>query len=349
MEDRIRRALESAFGAHVAERSDLDNLGGHASLRIYWRIRMPENVFPRGERSLIAMVLPQSNDALKSEEGGSSAAPAPTELPFVSVQRYLARLGVRVPEIDLVDMELGVLLLEDLGDTMFENAILARTGDTESLYRSAIDLLVDFQRRAQADEVRDCICWEREFDAELLRWELDHYTEWGVDALEPSRLDPIRAEIAPLYDTIVERLLDLPQTLALRDFQSRNIMQKGDHWVIIDFQDALRGPFVYDLVALLRDSYVELPNDMVDRLVAYYAQADLPWNGNAADVALAFHLQTVQRKLKDAGRFIYIDRVKGNPDFLPYFEPSIGYVRNALARLPEIGSHPIWTSGLLPD
>ena len=48
----------------------------------------------------------------------------------------------------------------------------------------------------------------------------------------------------------------------------------------------------------------------------------------------AFNLQTVQRKLKDAGRFIFIDRVKGNPDFLPYYKSSITYVRQALEMLP---------------
>lgn len=349
MEQRIRAALGARFGSDVANRAHLTNLGGHASLRIYWRIRLGEPSFPRGDSSLMAMVLPQTDAALKSEEGGSSAEPAPTELPFVSVQRYLDGLGVRVPEVDFVDMDLGVLLLEDLGDTMFENVYHATAAEErEALYREAIDLLVDYQQRVLHDTERDCICWQKEFDAELLRWELDHYTEWGVDALfGADRLDPIRAEVGALYDSIVQQLRALPQTLSLRDYQSRNIMRKDDEWVIIDFQDALRGPFIYDLVALLRDSYIELAPDMVDRLVAYYADADLPWCADAADVAQAFHLQTVQRKLKDAGRFIFIDRVKKNPSFLPYYEPSLGYVRNALSRLPTVGGADVWARGLL--
>ncbi len=44
---------------------------------------------------------------------------------------------------------------------------------------------------------------------------------------------------------------------------------------------------------------------------------------------------TVQRKLKDAGRFVFIDRVKKNPSFLPYFEPSLAKVRASLARLTD--------------
>jgi len=108
-------------------------------------------------------------------------------------------------------------------------------------------------------------------------------------------------------------------------------------WVVIDFQDALVGPYVYDLVSLLRDSYIELPPDLVSELVDEYLRvgrgADLPWCDDPDAVRRAFHLQTVQRKLKDAGRFVYIDRETEHPEFLDYYEPSIRYVDTALRRL----------------
>jgi hypothetical protein len=102
--------------------------------------------------------------------------------------------------------------------------------------------------------------------------------------------------------------------------------------VLIDFQDALMAPPMYDLVALLRDSYIPLNQSTVDRLLTYYwrqAEGLLPFATEAA-MRQHFHLQTVQRKLKDAGRFIFIDRVKGNPGFLQWVEPTLGYVREAL-------------------
>lgn len=338
MEARIREALRTRFGAACAESASLENLGGHASLRIYWRITTKTDRFPRNESTLMAMVLPQGDAALGSEEGGSSDDPTPKELPFVSVHRYLARLGMPVPDIDFVDMNLGVLLLEDLGDTMFENVYLDNEKPVEALYREAIDLLIGFQVAVLDDGRKDCICWQKSFDRELLRWELDHYREWGLDEHYGSdALDPRREELDEIFDAIVDELLELPQTLVLRDYQSRNIMRKNGRWYLIDFQDALVGPFIYDLVALLRDSYIELEPDAVDRLVGYYGragrEAGLPWC--STDVHRAFHLQTLQRKLKDAGRFVFIDQVKGNSSFLSYYEPSIGYVRNALQHLDD--------------
>lgn len=343
MEDRIREALAKEFSALTATEAKLDNLGGHASLRIYWRIDLPSAEPSRGDTSLMAMVLPENADPRASEEGASSADEEVEEFPFVAMQEYLDRLGLRVPEIDFSDpFDLGVLLLEDLGDTMFEQVFLATPSDRhEALYEEAVDLLIDVQTRVEADDAdtnADAIWRHRAFDVELLRWELDHFTEWGLEALAGEEaVDPYRDRLDEAFDAIVAELLELPKTMALRDYQSRNIMRKNDEWVLIDFQDALVGPFCYDLVALLRDSYIELDPEMVDRLVDYYVEqasaAGLGWADDRDAVHRAFQLQTLQRKLKDTGRFVYIDQVKNNPDFLRYFEPSLGYVQAALDRV----------------
>lgn len=357
MEERIRAALEQLFDAEVAQQARLENLGGHASLRIYWRVHLPEGHWPRGEHTRMAMVLPDEANPLKSEEAESTDAAAPTELPFIDVHRLLEHMHLPVPAIDLVDMELGVLLLEDLGDRLFEHLYLDIVRDfgpdqgdlrlpTEQLYHRAINLLVEVQRAwrqtqyAHTADPPSSIAFERSFDRGLLRWELDHYREWGLQAqYGEDVLQDADAELTQWFDRLVEDLLELHPALVLRDFQSRNIMQKHGKFYLIDFQDALMGPFVYDLVALLRDSYIELPYVTVHRLVDYYtsqgAAAGLTWCDDPEVVQRAFNLQTVQRKLKDAGRFVYIDRVKGNPDFLPYYRPSIGYVRQALEMLPE--------------
>ncbi len=353
MEQRIRQTLTDIFDEEVARQATLDNLGGHASLRIYWRIHLPlelspPRVYPRGETTLMAMVLPEGLDPTASAEGQSSNAPAPEELPFVDVQRYLADIGMPVPAIDRVDMERGVLILEDLGDRLFEHAVLECDSDDEiaARYREAIDLLVKFQRAVLTDQKKytgsgegpPTIAFERAFDAETLRWELDHYLEWGLQAqLGEEVVAPFEDRLARCFDEIVAELFALPSALVLRDFQSRNIMMKSDTWILIDFQDALLGPFIYDLVALLRDSYIELPPELLEPLVDYYAsrgaEDGLPWCGEVSAVRRAFHIQTIQRKLKDAGRFIYIDRVKNNPDFLDYYGPSVQYVRHALSEL----------------
>ena len=365
--ERIQRALAERFDEHVAREAVLDRRGGHASLRIYWRIELPApssaRSFPRGDRVLRALVLPQAGPPSGAKAAPSNPRDDADAWPFVNVQRYLRRAGLAVPDVDHVDLERGVLLIEDLGEETFEDALLATTGlDVKKqeeppgplrgeaafqLYREVLDVVLKLHRAARRSlanasfgEAAQCVAFERSFDRDLVRWELDHYLEWGLQArLGEEAVEPHEQALADAFDRLTDELLALPQSLALRDLQSRNIMRKAGRWYLIDFQDALLGPFVYDLVALLRDSYVVLDDALVDDLLDYYveagARAELPWCDDADAVKRAFHLQTVQRKLKDAGRFIFVEREKGKAEFLPYYEPSVQYAQRALDELPD--------------
>ena len=111
-----------------------------------------------------------------------------------------------------------------------------------------------------------------------------------------------------------------------RDYQSRNLMWRGDRLTVIDFQDALRGPLVYDLVALLCDSYVDLDAALQDAMIAACAGGATRRRRAAAGVLCV----AAQRKLKDAGRFVFIDRVRKNPDFLRWYPQSLVYAGRAL-------------------
>lgn len=348
MEDRVRLALQDLFDPTTTSQAHLTCLGGHASLRIYWRVDVPAGAISARpmDTSLMAMVMPLDADLYGSEEGGQTDSQAQI-WPFEDVQQHLEAAGLPVPQLDNLRLDIGVVLLEDLGSTHFEDLYqqtlqlpVAEQFDAQlALYKRAIDLLIDAQVKLNTTpDLPETIAYKKSFDAELLRWELDHYTEWGLQAqYGEQNLKPYAERISTIYDQIVEELLSIPQTLVFRDYQSRNIMSKNGALHLIDFQDALLGPCVYDLVALLRDSYIALPNAMVNQLVAYYAaeghRRGLSWCENARQVKRWFDVQTVQRKLKDAGRFIFIDRVKNNPSFLQYYVPSLHYVHNALRQV----------------
>ena len=127
------------------------------------------------------MVMELGDNPLKSEEAAKGAAP--TELPFINVQRYLARAGASVPEIYRYDAERGLIYLEDLGDITFESRVLDAGDDVRGrYYRQAIDQLVALQRYAAAHPDPECVAFSRGFDYDLLKWELDHFREYGLEA-----------------------------------------------------------------------------------------------------------------------------------------------------------------------
>lgn len=317
--------MELATGAPAV--GAIVKLKGDASNRSYYRVGTPP-------QSHVVMVMPPGAKA--SEEAVSGEAPV--ELPFINVHRYLEKLGVRVPQIHRHDEAAGVLVLEDLGDVTFERALA--TSPPATMYRDAVRLLA--RLRAQAERQRDpsCLAFTRDFDETLYDWELHHFREWGLEAWSGKQPSPTeRHELDAIFRRIASRLAAAPRGFTHRDYQSRNLMVKGGELVVIDFQDALQGPRQYDLVALLRDSYVELDGELVDAMLDEYIiafEALTKERIDAASFKAFFELLTVQRKLKDAGRFEYINRVKGNASFLVSIPASLRYVRAALGRLGEL-------------
>ena len=51
-----------------------------------------------------------------------------------------------------------------------------------------------------------------------------------------------------------------------------------------------------------------------------------------------FDLTSIQRNLKAAGRFVYIDQVKRNPKFLADIPRVLGYVKRNLLKYPELST-----------
>jgi aminoglycoside/choline kinase family phosphotransferase len=231
----------------------------------------------------------------------------------------------------------GFILVEDLGDDTLARYLERHTEAREELYRAAVTDLAQAQKALENLPAESIVC-SRAFDEDLLRWEVEHFREWAIEARGIELDADERAMFAEAADHLAKTIASWPRIFVHRDYQSRNLMVRrtptgGAELVWIDFQDALLGPRVYDLVALLSDSYQSFERAFVEALLEEYAaHLGLDRNGRLA-VGREFDMVTVQRKLKDAGRFVYIDRVRQNPSFLQFVEPTIEKVRNALERL----------------
>ena len=318
------------------EFTGLTPLAGDASNRRYFRITL------RGTpSSLILMQLADAEGFKKSEEAVSGAASSITELPFTNVLTHLQRTGVPVPRLHYYDREAGLLYLEDFGDlTLADACRQADRAKMEALYRQAIDQLVQFQVTGTTPPEPRCIAFHRRFDVPLLMWEFDHFLEYGIIARVGKSMVPgDEAVIKHEFQRIAELLGKQPQVLVHRDYHSRNLMVDGSRIGIIDFQDALMGPATYDVASLLKDAYIELDEAMVGRLIDHFLDSLAAHGQGRADRAAfrrLFDLTSIQRNLKAAGRFVYIDQVKHNPKFLADIPRVLGYVKRNLSKYPEL-------------
>ena len=315
----------------------LTPLAGDASNRRYFRIELTGSVV----RSVILMQLAEPEAFKQSEEAVSGVAHQIAELPFLNILSHLSKAGVSVPRLYHYDQPAGLLYLEDFGDlTLSEACREASAADVEAHYTQAVDVLAYMQATGTALADSNCLAFHRSFDVPLLMWEFDHFLEYGVVAQrgKPMCADdylPIRGE----FERIAELLAGQPRVFVHRDYHSRNLMIDGDRLGVIDFQDALMGPATYDLASLLRDAYIDLDEALIDRLIDRYLDRlgthRQVWTDREAFRRL-FDFTSIQRNLKAAGRFVYIDRVKGNPKFLTDIPRVLNYVKRNLQKYPEL-------------
>lgn len=333
----VTELVHRAFGSTVAVR-EIKPLAGDASTRRYARASIDG---PAAPSTVIVMVLADRGVALSSDELAVFSQPL-AELPYVNVHRFLARLGVAVPELYLDAAGEGFLLLEDVGDVALWDAVQAQ-GDDEvlRLYRLAIDQLLRIQVPGTAQADPACLAFQQVFDERLYLWEFEHFIEYGlVKRMNPG---PPAADLATLrrhFGALAAVLDRQPRYLNHRDYHSWNLFVRDGRMRVLDFQDALLAVAPYDLATLLgdRDTPQVVPPALERRLLDYYAEAWAAAGGPRWHPDELWDIYTacaLQKAFKVVGRFHYLDLVKGKPGYLRYLPSTLRQIRRLLDDRPD--------------
>src|SRR5262245_11105119 len=240
-------------------------LTGDASDRRYFR------VLRRAEPSVVFALHNEPFDA--------------DRLPFVRVAGLFQAMPLPIPSILDRAGELGLLVLEDLGDVTLQAHLGAAPAEEHKrLYRQSVSLIEMLQRRGAELASPEYPPYGIAFDVEKLLWELEFFTKHYLEAYRGAAIPPAaRAALGREWRALAEELASEPRVLCHRDYHSRNLMLHQGELYIIDFQDARLGPDTYDLVSLLRDSYVDLTESAVDDLIAYFIALKRPQGAPSAD------------------------------------------------------------------
>ena len=257
-------------------------------------------------------------------------------LSFVNVARLLEQMPVTIPTVLGHAGDLGVVALEDLGDVTLQAHLGAATpAEHAARYRQAVALIATLQKRGAELASPAYLPYGIAFDVEKLTWELDFFTKHFIEAYRGVVIaPPARTELHQAFAELVAELTAEPRVLCHRDYHSRNLMLHHDRLYIIDFQDARMGPDTYDLVSLLRDSYVDLPEHTVEELIAYFL-ALKGQEGTESEFRKRFDTMALQRNLKALGTFGYQTTARRNPVYIQYIPRTLRYVRDNLEHMPR--------------
>jgi aminoglycoside/choline kinase family phosphotransferase len=263
---------------------------------------------------------------------------APGSLPFGIVAALLEAMPLPIPHIRHQMADLGVLVLDDLGDlTLQAHTDSAPDRHHQALYERAIDHLVLLQRRGAELDDPTMLPYTLAFDVEKLMWEMDFFITHFIEGFRGVTIPPAaRVALRQELTALTQELSDEPRVLCHRDYHSRNLMVVGDDLFVIDFQDARMGPNTYDLVSLLRDCYVDLDAGLFEHLFARF-HAAAGGGEDRDDFAARFDAMGVQRHLKALGTFGYQAVAHDNPAYAQYVPRTLAYVRATFDRRPRFG------------
>ncbi|HAF86990.1 MAG: phosphotransferase [Legionellaceae bacterium] len=288
-------------------------LAGDASARQYYRLYLATH-------TLIVM------------DASADKASLPN---FLNISHFLKGHAFCVPIVHAFSSEEGFILLEDFGDTLLLQQLTSH--NVEPFYHNALAILIKLQRLQAPHELP---VFDKAFMLEEMRlfteWFLTHHLKFTVT---PTMLTQLHKALFWLAETIANQ----PYALIHRDYHSRNLMVIADATPklgIIDYQDAMLGPFAYDVVSLLKDCYIEWPcAKRHDWQAFFYQNSDIAQQVMSFDdFNRAVDLCGIQRHLKVLGIFARLHLRDKKSHYLAYLPRTLNYILECISQFPELSA-----------
>jgi len=347
------KALSDFLARTPYAEADAEYLQGDASTRAYARLVLPD-------RSAILMNAPRQPDGPAIRDGKPYSALvhlAEDVAPFVAVGEELRRRGLAAPAIYAFDLDQGFLIIEDLGDQVF-GAEIAHGTPIADLYAPAVDVLLAIAKEPPPPLLPiEGHAPHRlpHYDAEALLAEALLLIDWFWPAVHGTPApQAVRDEFMALWQPLLAAASSSDKALILRDFHSPNLMwlpgRAGLQRVgLLDFQDALSGPAAYDLVSLLQDARLDVPEALEAGLLARYCAARAASDGEFSSDAFRTLYATLgaQRNSKILGIFARLAKRDGKRGYLTHIPRVARYLERDLAH-PALASLNVWYRRELP-
>lgn len=286
------------------EHFDIEVASSDASFRRYFRLRC-EN------ETLVIMDSSLEKSSLE---------------PFIKVTNLLLSVNLHAPKIVYEDTQKGFLILEDLG---VENLLdVLNQNNFKSHYKKCIDEIITMQNvDAKALPL---------YDEAFLKTEMNLMPEWFLEKYIGQKLNADELQtIENTLDLIAKKVLSHPQEVFVhRDFHSRNIMS-CEPIGIIDYQDAMNGSIVYDLVSLLKDLYIQFDSEDMNELALYFKEQKR-LEVSDEEFLQWFDFMGLQRHLKVLGIFARLYLRDGKDGYLKDLPLTLEYVLQACKKYPEL-------------
>lgn len=343
----VRRFLDTTSFADAERR----RIQGDASTRSYERLTA-------GDKRALLMISPKRPDGPPVRDGkpySAIAHLAEDVKPFVAMANGLRQVGLSAPQILDAELNLGLLLIEDLGSE------LVVSGDPPApipeRYAAAVEVLVALHRY----QLSSSLAVSPHVEYRLPRYDMDAFMievelliEWYLPRMGVEVTAEMRKTYGALWRKALQPAVNATPTWVLRDFHSPNLLWLPDRKELariglLDFQDAVMGPGAYDVASLLQDARVDVPESLEVALLGQYVKSRraIDEEFSPPEFVALYSLMAAQRATKILGIFARLDKRDGKPQYLRHMPRVWRYLQRALAH-PTLAALKSWYGAKVP-
>lgn len=326
MKDR-ERLIAEYIKKHNLDSAKRVKLSSDASFRSYERLML-------NNKTIMLMDAPPEKENIAS---------------FVNIDKYLIRRGLSAPEIYDFDEKNGFMLLEDFGSDSFTNVLsgkseLSSSNNEVELYQAAIDVLIQLDRSTLPTKTPD-------YDGELLMKEVMLLPDWYLPHTNPEEnTNTVVEEYIAIWDNLLNFTKVSDDVVVLRDYHADNLMWLPERLGVtnvglLDFQDAVIGSPVYDIVSLLEDARRDVSEQTVKHCINHYLNTRKSIDKDTFESVYA--ILAAQRNCKIVGIFARLAVRDNKPRYLNYLPRVWKHLEKGIQH-PVLESLNKWFEKVLP-
>jgi len=289
--------------------AERQQISGDASFRRY------ERLFDAG-KSYILMDAPPTKEDVPS---------------FINIATFLRRKGFSAPEIYANDLENGLLLIEDLGEDSYTALLsgrsrLSKKYTEEELYISAIEVLVQIGKLALPRKLPP------PYSNEMMMKECQLLSDWYLPNVCPSHAnDKVKTEYFAIWQELLNYKKICEDVLVLRDYHADNLLWLPDRVRekrigLLDFQDAVIGSPIYDIVSLLEDARRDVSKEVVHNAIKFYLDSQNVIK--KSEFMEVYNILAAQRNCKIIGIFSRLAVRDNKPNYLSFIPRVWGHLQS---------------------
>lgn len=259
---------------------------------------------------------------------------------FLYYSQVFSELSLNTPAILSISDDRKMYIQQFLGEKTLSEVITKEhvSQEVKSLVQQTLEKLFQLQIKTQG-KIDFTKTFEYESYDELpIIHDLYYFKNFVADVLE---LEYNKSTLLKEFKKIASLVENLePKGIMIRDFQARNIMVNGENEVsFIDYQSAMKGPLMYDVISFLFQAKADFPEDFKNEMLDFYIQL---FDKQEIKIQLRRSVKPIQmmRFLQVLGAYGFRGLIQRKQHFMASLEKGIQNITQFASCWEEMDNYP---------